>query len=99
MNHTPTPWEFDDVWALIKGPEGEEVAAIHAGHSERKQAERFTGLANAELIIQAVNSYQAMKEALESTLVSTVNGNAIPVLVREAMVQALILANGKDNES
>lgn len=51
--HTPAPWTFDDVWHLIKGPNGEEVAAIHSAAVDGKLATRATAAANARLITAA----------------------------------------------
>ena len=51
--HTPTPWTFDGRY--IHGPAGKRFLAT-AGDEE--------GQANARLIVQAVNSHEAMAEAL-----------------------------------
>ena len=63
--HTPTPWTYDEVWALVKGPKGEEVCAIHSGQGDNERVDRNVAYANAELIVRAVNAHEAMREALE----------------------------------
>lgn len=58
---TATPWRYDETWALITGPKGEEVCAVHSGESDGTQRQnRNTALANAELIVQAVNERAAL---------------------------------------
>ena len=65
MTHTKGPWKYDEVWALIKGANGEEVAAIHSGQGDNARVDRNIAWANARLIVAAVNSYDAMREALQ----------------------------------
>lgn len=54
--------------------------------------EAFEGLMNENITLKLVN--KDLVEALESALVSTVNGNAIPEKVREGMIVALTKAKG-----
>lgn len=64
--HTPIPWTFDDIWHLIKGPNGEEVAAIHSAQASdtARRGNRFTANANAEFIVRACNNHDKLVAAL-----------------------------------
>lgn len=65
MTHTKGPWNYDEVWALIKGPEGEEICAVHSAlraDSNRRKPEIAT--ANARLIAAAPELLQACEAAL-----------------------------------
>lgn len=65
---TPGPWMLDETWMLIKGPRGEEVAAIHsAQHGDTDHVCRNAAHANARLIAAAPDLLEAAK-ALEETL-------------------------------
>ena len=77
MNHTQTPWNayqqqdaktghYDPRWA-IHGPGMTGIVAnIHFDLTQATTTKQYTNAqANAAYIIQAVNSYEAMKEALE----------------------------------
>jgi hypothetical protein len=66
MEHTPGPWKVDEVWSLIMGPNGEEVAAVHSGVSHPTRANRNTAHANARLIAAAPDMLAALQEALKS---------------------------------
>ena len=62
--HTPVPWTFDRVWGLIKGPNGEEIAAIHPGTGDGERQRPEVALANAQLMVQAPNLFFAAEEML-----------------------------------
>jgi hypothetical protein len=64
--HTPTPWilngwDQDDAtetkYVYIQSEDGRPIASIHRPNPNAK--------ANAALIVRAVNSYEAMREALQ----------------------------------
>lgn len=64
---TARPWRYDDTWALITGPKGEEVAAIHSGQAnDPRRVNRNVALDNAALIVQAVNSHAALLAVAEA---------------------------------
>jgi hypothetical protein len=69
---TPRPWKFDKDWMIIRGPQGQEICAIHAatveGNTDR--VNRNIAWDNAELIEQApdlLKQRDALKSALEAT--------------------------------
>lgn len=62
-NHTPGPWELDQVWMLIKGPQGQEVCAVHSGQGDDERVDRNVAYANARLIASAPELLEAMKQA------------------------------------
>lgn len=63
--HTPGPWTIDKVFALIMGPNGEEVAAIHAaGEGDNKRVKRGTAQANAALIAAAPEMAEALRQII-----------------------------------
>jgi hypothetical protein len=66
MEYTPGPWKVDEVWSLIMGPKGEEVAAVHSGVSHPTRANRNTAHANARLIAAAPDMFAALKVAYRS---------------------------------
>lgn len=114
MNHTPTPtpWRYVTL--------GSEGCRIYPDHGDLRTRGAFIACvngrqvpedqANAALIVKAVNSYEAMKAALESAKdiivgftaseleipVEQVTESDEPVLV--VINKALALANGKDGE-
>lgn len=62
---TPGPWKVDEVWALIEGPNGEEVAAVHAATTTQSQrASRNIAQANARLIAAAPELVKALAACL-----------------------------------
>lgn len=76
--HTPTPWAYrperHDDWGYIRGPKEHpdlpgSIAAIARGeyvhtHDEHRAAGTDPYAANAAFIVEAVNSYDAMKAEL-----------------------------------
>ena len=66
--HAPTPWTIDDHRVLdIRDSNGESVARVW------RSSPRET---NAELIVRAVNSHQALLDALEALLDASQIGDA-----------------------
>lgn len=73
--HTPTPWAYrpneHDDWGWIRDAEGAIAAAARDGrvYSDRwgefRAAKKDPYEANAAFIVKAVNSYDAMRSALE----------------------------------
>lgn len=65
---TPGPWRFDPEWALIIGPNDEEIAACHAAQSkDERRTSRAVCQANAALIASApalLADNQRLREAL-----------------------------------
>lgn len=58
--HTPGPWTYDDVWSLVTGPKGEEIAAVHAAQSNPKRCDKGIAQANAHLIAAAPELLEAL---------------------------------------
>lgn len=115
MNHTPTPWRHQKgntyfqklgqliTTELVYSQEGKWIAATIQQNGENYEtSDNFRQ--DAELIVKAVNSYQAMKEALEKLV--RYWGKTGPEYAQydklEDYIQmakrALTLANGKDKE-
>ena len=104
MNHTPTPWDY----TMKTQKYGIQQAWIKAGGKNIFKGNYYGNeKANAQFIVQAVNSYQAMKEALEACRPWI--AKAIEMNVQEGMVlpksimrantllnKALTLAEGKE---
>lgn len=66
---TERPWKIDEQWGLILGPDGQEIAAIHAAQEPgENRAPQERAKANRELIVRAVNNHDALIEALEALL-------------------------------
>ena len=64
--HTPTPWNYDSTWALIMGPKGEEIGAIHAGSTkDGARVRTLEAKANAEFIVRAVNAHDDLVALLK----------------------------------
>ena len=85
MSYTKGPWTIDrddQGGQMYVATETEYLLTIHRHIPEYE--------ANAALIAAAPE----LVEALESALVSTINGNAIPEKVREGMIAAITKANG-----
>ena len=64
LRHTPTPWRFDGDWyrlPTIYGADGTMVAYVEKDKREATP-ERA---ANADLIVEAVNSYASLKSQVE----------------------------------
>lgn len=109
MSHTPTPWysaKFE-----TNNPEEERIYIQHKNlvvaevvHADMEWEEYED---NAELIVQAVNSHQAMKEALEriaNSIVFVMDAKplkkfapAFQAIIDETE-KALLLANGGTSE-
>lgn len=69
--HTPTPWKLDEVWMLLKGPDGEEIAALHSAEPMHgKRPDRFIANMNAAHIVHCVNLHDelilSLKELAEA---------------------------------
>lgn len=66
MNHTPGPWKYDDEWALIVGPNDEEICAIHAAQSSgERRVNRNKAQANGRLIAAAPELLAALKDVIQ----------------------------------
>lgn len=65
MKHTAGPWKIDKVWGLVKGPQGQEVCAIHAADAPGVRTTRATAQANAQLIVTAPELLKALTGLLE----------------------------------
>ena len=70
--HSPTPWKLDSptvIWSEMTkaGEENHYIAMMidPSNKSQRSEIGDKRAYANAELIVRAVNSYDAMKQALE----------------------------------
>lgn len=64
---TPGPWKYDATWALILGPKGEEVAAVHSGGgSDTRRPDWHTAWENAAFIIRACNAHDELIEACKA---------------------------------
>jgi hypothetical protein len=74
MEYTPGPWKVDEVWSLIMGPKGEEVAAVHSGVSHPTRANRNTAHANARLIAAAPRMLEALKDVSRALTVIEQHG-------------------------
>lgn len=61
MTHTPTPWETDGVYIMRVGDE-RMITVANCYHSPRLDIP--TAKANAAFIVKAVNSHDALVEAL-----------------------------------
>jgi hypothetical protein len=60
--HTPTPWKLDQDDRFVNGPKGQAIfGALGDGSDE-------THTANAEFIVRAVNSHEALLEAAKEML-------------------------------
>lgn len=65
--HTKGPWTLEEKWALILGPEKEEICAIHAGfQGEKNRVNRQTAWANAKLIAAAPDLLAALQSMLSA---------------------------------
>lgn len=67
IKHTPGPWKYDDIWALVNGPKGQEICAIHA--HETKYDDRVTrneAQANAQFIVRACNAHEELRGNLKA---------------------------------
>ena len=58
---TPGPWTYDAVWSLIKGPNGEEVAALHSGAADGERQSPGIVALNAALIAAAPEMLEALR--------------------------------------
>ena len=68
MNHTPTPWKFAFPSRHIYAVDtGRHIATIHVRALPTFKDEE-EAKANARFIVQACNSYEAMREALEGLI-------------------------------
>lgn len=65
--HTPGPWKFDEVWHLILGPAGEEVAALHSGQGSNIKRNKLEVVEeNARLIAAVPELLEALQLMLKS---------------------------------
>lgn len=109
MNHTPTPTP----WEVIPHSYGFEIKHTHTTFTESRltpiatiHGKSLSNETNAELIVRAVNSHEAMKAALEQAQAAL--GNIVRDYpsdnddfdelqeAYEAAQQALALAEGKE---
>ena len=70
--HTPTPWTTFGRNILADNADGDDLIVACVGHSDGtlnqlRVPAKETNIANAALIVRAVNSHEAMREALELT--------------------------------
>ena len=102
MNHTPTPWthqtpKFGESITIITDM-CTPLGHIYVKDTSKRAYEEAN--ANAAFIVQAVNSYQAMREALQKLLTTTeLNLDELEQETQEALAQAkaaLALADGKE---
>lgn len=84
---TKGPWTYDETWALIKGPGGEEIAAIHCGQGDGARVNRNVALDNARLIAAAPELLEQLT-ALAFQLKSA--GMIVPPNVSKAIAKATI---------
>lgn len=74
MEHTPGPWKHDAMWGLIKGPNYEEVCAVHSGAAgDLKRVHRNIAKANADLIASAPDLLLALKGLTKEINLSKLN--------------------------
>ena len=91
MEHTKIPWRFQML--------GSEGGRIYPDYGDIRERGKFIAIVNGrntqednlngDLIVKAVNSYQAMKEALELLLHEPMSERAV-----DKAKKALTLANG-----
>src|SRR5262245_47424519 len=79
---TPGPWRFDPTWALVNGPKGEEIAAIHAAQDGTRRVHPATAHANARLIAAAPELRDMLIRTLAWIDVDETAGEGPVVLVR-----------------
>lgn len=72
---TPGPWTYDETWALVKGPKGEEICAVHSGQPGEQRQNRNIALSNAELIAAAPDLLAACESALAMLKSAKPNSN------------------------
>lgn len=60
MKHTPGPWHVDPDWALIMGPNGEEIAAVHSGMGDGTRQNPNVAAANSYLLATAPDLLAAL---------------------------------------
>jgi hypothetical protein len=88
--HTPTPWSIEDDYHVM-GSDGDQVT--------------HTTQANAALIVRAVNSYEAMRQALEGALQELIRldanytNNGLPNPVVQGIRKALALTTNQDGKA
>lgn len=83
-DHTPLPWAIYDYGGqiprypknIIEAPTGESIAIIEGGWPQCTQAENE---ANARFIVKAVNSHDALIEALQRLIDSTAGGDNVQI--------------------
>lgn len=88
MSHTQTRWEvgttynvIEDAYVPVITKEARDIAILETAYGDADE--------HAAIIVNAVNSYQAMKEALELMLYEPMSERAV-----DKAKQALTLANG-----
>lgn len=60
--HTKGPWTYDETWALIHGPNAEEICAVHPAQGQGEaRVSRKIAAANARLIACAPELLEALK--------------------------------------
>jgi hypothetical protein len=64
---TPGPWSYDETWALIRGPNGEEVAAVHSGQGDGERRAPGVAVLNAQLIAAAPDLLESLRGIRERT--------------------------------
>ena len=91
---TPTPWAivpgYD--WQTICGPNGDRIGTV----KRLTGSDAKVGMANARLIVRAVNSHEALVEAL-TTLINDAKNVMSPEYLDQARA-ALSLARGEDDD-
>lgn len=99
MNATPTPWDRTNLTIHTRRTSlcpALAIARVYESGIETEAAETVEqATANVELIIRAVNSFDAMKEALESCIEAL---EFIPCRARNKAQAALALAKGERAE-
>jgi len=66
QTHTEGPWILDPVWKLIMGPEGQEIAAIHAAEGpSTNRVNPGIAEANARLIAASPLMLNVLKETYD----------------------------------
>ena len=98
VTHTPGPWTYDESWALIKGDDGSEIAAVHAARAFRapkgKDAFKDEPKANARLIAAAPDLLAALQK-MTALLAAHPDGGLYPDYLIQARAAILRATGGK----
>ena len=97
MNHTPTPWEAKELHQNYEG-----FVLLHKTDGGLRRVDNKEGKfskANAQFIVQAVNSYQAMKEALEACRPWIAKAIEMNVQERTVLPMSIMRANALLNKA